>query len=274
MNKENNSFSIILPTLNESKNLEILVPQIYEEIMNSSLQIEFEIIVVDDSSEDNTVELIHELKREYQNLEIISRVDERSLSNSIYEGILHSSNDYIIWLDADGSMPAETVVKLISNQIKNKDKVIIGSRFVEGGGYKGISTDSSSNLLSAIFHVSKSKDSVLGLVLSLLFNKLLIFLLPTGVKDITSGFISLKKSYIDQKAFSEKVYGEYFIYLVTDLIKKDILITEIGYICETRVFGESKTAPNIFKLIKRGLPYIKASYNCRKDIYGNIRQKR
>ncbi len=274
MNNENNSFSIILPTLNESKNLEILIPQIYDAIIKSSLELEFEVIVVDDSSEDNTVELINELSKVYKNLDILSRVDERSLSNSIYEGILQSSNDYIIWLDADGSMPAETVLELMSIQIKNKDKVIIGSRFVEGGGYKGISTDSNSNLFSAIFHVSKSKDSVLGLVLSLLFNKLLIFLLPTGVKDITSGFISVKKSYIDQKVFSEKIYGEYFIYLVTDLIKKNISIKEIGYICETRIFGESKTAPNIFKLIKRGLPYIKASYNCRKDIYGNIRQKR
>ncbi len=274
MNKENYSFSIILPTLNEAKNLKLLIPQIIEVINNSNLTIEFEVIVVDDNSEDNTVEIINELKKEYENLEILCRVGQRSLSTSIYDGILHSSSDYIIWLDADGSMPPETILKLITKQIKNKDKVIIGSRFVKGGGYKGISSDSNSNLLSAIFHVSKSRDSVLGLVLSLLFNKVLIFLLPTGVKDITSGFISIKKSYLDQKVFSEKVYGEYFIYLVTDLIKKNISIIEIGYICETRLFGESKTAPNIFKLIKRGLPYIKASYNCRKDIYGNIRQKR
>ena len=64
-------------------------------------------------------------------------------------------------------------------------------------------------------------------MLSLLFNKVLIFLLPTGVKDITSGFISIKKSYLDQKVFGEKVYGEYFIYLVTDLIKKNISIIEM-----------------------------------------------
>ena len=101
MNNENNSFSIILPTLNESKNLEILIPQIYDAIIKSSFELEFEVIVVDDSSEDNTVELINELSKVYKNLDILSRVDERSLSNSIYEGILQSSNDYIIWLEVD-----------------------------------------------------------------------------------------------------------------------------------------------------------------------------
>ena len=125
MNNENNSFSIILPTLNESKNLEILIPQIYDAIIKSSLELQFEVIVVDDSSEDNTVELINKLSKVYKNLDILVRVDERSLSNSIYEGILQSSNDYIIWLDADGSMPAETVLELMSIQIKNKYKVIV-----------------------------------------------------------------------------------------------------------------------------------------------------
>lgn len=271
MTKVIESFSIILPTLNESKNLKILIPQIYEVILNSNFAIEFEIIVVDDSSEDNTIELIYELKKEYKNLKILSRNGERSLSESIYDGILHSSNNYIIWLDADGSMPADTILLLITNQLKNKEKVIIGSRFVDGGGYKGKKNDSNSNFLSALYNVYKSKDSVLGLILSLYFNKLLNILLPIKVKDLTSGFISINKSFIDKQVFSGRVYGEYFIYLVTDLFKKDISILEVGYICNTRIFGESKTAPNIFKLIERGLPYLKASYNCRKDIYGNIR---
>ena len=39
--------------------------------MNSNLLIEFEVIVVDDNSEDNTVELINELKKKYENLEIL-----------------------------------------------------------------------------------------------------------------------------------------------------------------------------------------------------------
>jgi hypothetical protein len=41
-------------------------------------------------------------------------------------------------------------------------------------------------------------------------------------------------------------------------------IIEIGYICETRMFGTSKTASNIFQLIRRGIPYIKVAIKIRK----------
>ena len=56
------------------------------------------------------------------------------------------------------------------------------------------------------------------------------------------------------------------LYLVADLIKSNINIKEIGYICETRMYGESKTASSIFQLFRRGIPYIKAAYNCRKEL--------
>ena len=39
----------------------------------------------------------------------------------------------------------------------------------------------------------------------------------------------------------------------------------VGYICETRVYGTSKTASNLIQLIKRGVPYIQAAINSRKE---------
>jgi len=264
-------FSIILPTLNESQNLSFLIPQIFETLNKSNSNFTFEIIVIDDNSEDDTKEVIEELKKDYLDLKFVIRKNDRSLSMSILEAIRLSENDYVIWLDADGSMPAATLSVLINEQLKAENNVIIGSRFIEGGGYKGMSNDKNKNIFSAILNVSRSKDSVLGLILSLIFNKVLTILLPTGVKDITSGFISIDRNLISDEVFKDRVYGEYFIYLVTDLIKKKIVIKEIGYVCGTRYFGESKTAPNIFKLIKRGVPYLKASYICRKELYGNKR---
>ena len=40
---------------------------------------------------------------------------------------------------------------------------------------------------------------------------------------------------------------------------------EVGYVCVTRNFGESKTANSLGQLINRGLPYIKAVIKCKRE---------
>ena len=55
------SLSIVLPTINESENLKILIPEITMVIQNMGLE-NYEILVVDDGSTDNTFELFEELR--------------------------------------------------------------------------------------------------------------------------------------------------------------------------------------------------------------------
>ena len=78
------------------------------------------------------------------------------------------------------------------------------------------------------------------MLLSILINKLLSTLFRTELTDLTSGFIVLRKDFIDPKVFEKKEYGEYFIYLIASLIKKDISIMEVGYICETDTFANNR----------------------------------
>ena len=73
------------------------------------------------------------------------------------------------------------------------------------------------------------------MLLSILINKLLAILFRSELTDLTSGFIVLRKEHIDPKVFENKDYGEYFIYLIGSLIKKNLSIKEVGYICETRL---------------------------------------
>jgi hypothetical protein len=92
---------------------------------------------------------------------------------SIWDGIERSKSEYVLWMDADGSMPAETVKELALLLMQNPESVIVGSRFVEGGAYKGIVELEEKSMFKAIVNVYKSNDTVLGMVLSNLFNKLL-----------------------------------------------------------------------------------------------------
>ena len=253
-------FSIILPTLNESKNIEILIPDIISELnhLNTS---DFEIIVVDDNSVDDIVEVMKSFSKNYKNVSLYIRKENPSLPLSILEGIEKSKYEYIMWLDADGSMGAKYVKLLVDEIKKYPEEIIIGSRFVKGGGYKGVSLKGDDTFIKSMRNVYNSEDSVLAVILSKLFNNLLSSFLNVGVRDITSGFIIGKKTYFDEEIFIGASYGDYFIKLLINARNKGVKCREVGYICTPRLYGVSKTGTNYFQLFKRGLPYIKTIFS-------------
>lgn len=265
--------SIVLPTYNEGRNLEVLIPKIINLIEDKVDKLE--IIVVDDNSTDETNKICEKLNNIYQNINLISRKEKPSLPLSIYQGIISAKYEYVMWLDADGSMTPIAIAELLEQQKINPNNVIIGSRFVEGGGYKGIEKDSEKNLLKTLRNIYNSEDSILAVILSKLFNNLLYVLMNIGIRDMTSGFIIGKKEYfLSEKiyqCFNNSDYGEYFAFLVNELDNNDIKMKEVGYICATRIYGSSKTGTNYLQLIKRGIPYLTTAYKIR---YNNERNKR
>lgn len=261
------SVSIVLPTFNEEKSLQIFIPQLIEVLKN----LNYEIIVVDDNSNDGTQNTVNKFSINNDKIKLISRSGTPSLPKSILEGVKNSQNEFVMWLDADGSMDADSLIKLINLTRKNNKFVYIGSRFVDGGGYKGKQKPSQFKLKKFINSINKSEDSILAIFLSLIFNKVLSSLLNVGVKDLTSGFIIGKREFFSDTMFQGYTYGEYFISVVTSLYLKKINIVEVGYFCKPRVFGESKTSTNIFKLFSLSLPYIKTAINCRKQLNASLR---
>ena len=257
-----NELSVILPTLNEEKNLEYLIPELISIMMVEKIE-NFEILVVDDGSTDGTFKLLDSFKANYGNVRLIENTPALNLPLSINKGIDLSKYDYVMWLDADGSMGSKAVQKLI-REIKNKpDYAVIGSRFVEGGGYKGQSEEGSETILKVIKNIINSEDSILAVYLSKVFNNLLKIILKSNVKDITSGFIVGRKEYFVSESFQNSVYGEYFIKVISNLEKNKVSISEVGYYCTPRQFGESKTSSSYLRLINLALPYIKAALNYR-----------
>ena len=73
-------FTIVIPVYNEAKNLEILIPKIYKELKN----IKFELIIVDDSSNDSTSKILKKLKKNF--IYIIRK--KRDLSKSCIEVLI------------------------------------------------------------------------------------------------------------------------------------------------------------------------------------------
>jgi glycosyltransferase involved in cell wall biosynthesis len=266
---KNFELSVILPTLNEEMNLKFLINNFIITFNDHELQ-NYEILIIDDGSDDGTERLCEEFNKKNNRIKFFERKRPKSLPLSIYDGICKAKYQNIMWLDADGSMSAKSAIELILRYKESNNQVVIGSRFVDGGGYKGVQDLSNKSFIKSIININKSKDTVSGMIASTVFNKLLNLILNIEIKDLTSGFIVGKKTLFKKSYFENMQYGEYFIYLISDLKRRDVCIDEIGYVCGTRQYGVSKTASSIFQLIKRGLPYLKAAYDCRKLKNGNI----
>jgi dolichol-phosphate mannosyltransferase len=256
--------SIIFPTLNEAENLKYLIPEF--EAMLKSLNIsKYELKVIDDGSDDGTHQLIKRLSEQNDRIHLTIRLGDPSLPMAIWDGINTAVYENVMWLDADGSMHTDAA-KLLIEKFFTTGSVIIGSRFKDGGGYKGVKNLNDQSIIKAIKNVNDSEDSVIGMLTSIFFNKFLTLIFDSSIKDITSGFIIGDKSNFTKNLFEKYGYGEYFIVLVAHLQKKGIKVEEVAYICDTRKYGKSKTAPTLYKLILRGVPYITTAIKSRKDL--------
>jgi glycosyltransferase involved in cell wall biosynthesis len=250
------SISIILPVFNEELNLRWLIPQIYEEVFKIVSAVE--VIVVDDNSTDGTKSLMNSIKQRYPSLIFLERSSRPSLSRSIEDGIAVAKSNKIAWMDADGSMPVDDLVRMIHASKLNPEAVVVGSRFVQGGGFKGINQNGSTSFFDFLGNIRKSNDSISAVILSRIFNKFLRNTIRVNVKDLTSGFVLLNKEELYGFNFEDS-YGEYFPRLIYFLDMQGLTFIELGYICLPRQYGVSKTGTRIWKLVIRGIPYLRVA---------------
>lgn len=121
--------AIIVPTYNESQNLEVLIPRIFKYLKDSY------VLVVDDKSTDGTEKIISNYKKKYKKLIFISRQKKDGRGTAVFHGFIYAMKninpDYYIEMDADLSHDPKDLSKLV-NAASNKH-IIIGSRYVRGG---------------------------------------------------------------------------------------------------------------------------------------------
>ena len=95
---------------------------------------QYEILLVDDNSTDNTVEIINEIKQLNSKISLVKRRLNGGSGASRKTGILHARGDIIVMLDGDGTYDAADIPKLLS-YFPEYDQVN-GARTTEEGTYK------------------------------------------------------------------------------------------------------------------------------------------
>lgn len=122
-------FSIVVPTLNESENIDLLLTRIFALDFASD---SFEIIVVDDGSADGTQDKVRNWANQ-SSVRLIERREAPDLTASILTGVAAAKNDVIVVMDADLSHPPEQLRALVAPILENSHDVVVGSRYIAGG---------------------------------------------------------------------------------------------------------------------------------------------
>lgn len=131
--------SIIIPAYNEESRIIPTLEKIYEYFKSSRM--DFEIIVVDDGSKDNTVKIVGQWQKTKffsspsrgeddgggERIRIISHIKNKGKGAAVRTGVLGAEGDLILFSDADLSTPVEEFEKL-KKAIEEGYDIAIGSR--------------------------------------------------------------------------------------------------------------------------------------------------
>lgn len=220
--------SIILCTYNEVNHIERTLELIEKNLTNC------ETIIVDDNSQDGTLDKLEKLKSLYK-FRLFVRTTERGLASAQIKGFSESTGEYIGTVDANSENQILYFNKLISKLDEGFDIAVL-SRYIPDGGDERIFVRS---------FASKSINIVSKFILKIPFT------------DFTSGIFLMKKKIFNETKHIISGYAEWFIEFIYFLYKKKFKIIEIPYV-QTKDDDtiESKSFPNIFTFSYLGLNYL------------------
>ncbi len=232
----------VLPAYNEEKNLPQLIKNISQTCRKHKFN--YQIIVVDDGSNDSTSKIAKKLINYH--LKLVRHKNNKGLGEAITTGFKTAikragDNDLIITMDADNTHDLRSLPLIVDKFLEGYD-LILASRFVKGGGDQGISP------------LRKILSRQAGRIFQIVFP-------ISGVREYTCSYRGYRTSLL-KKAFEKYRQGlireKGFNCMLEILVKLSRLkakITEVPFILYyDRKKGESKM--NLKKTLFRYLTII------------------
>jgi len=209
-NEQNVDIVILIPAKNEAKSLKNVI----QNIKKIKIPYSFKILVVNDGSTDETENIARNndtlVITHYQNLGIGGAIKSGYLASRILEPKI------VISIDADGQHNPSHIPEMIK-KIEDGADLVYGTRFAKESSYK----TSSVRLIGNKFYTN-------------LVNKI------GGIQitDVTSGFRAVRFDRLSDIFFNAE--SNFAIELAIRAAKKDLKITEVTTVSETRRFGRSQ----------------------------------
>ncbi len=209
MSELNNLISIVIPIYNESESINLLVSEIID-VMNVN-NINFEIILVNDGSSDETFNILSKLSLNLQHVIIINLRKNYGQTAAMAAGFDYSSGEIIITLDGDLQNDPHDIPKLIE-KIEEGYDLICGWRY-------------------------ERKDKLINRrIPSKIANKIIGFVTGISLHDYGCSLKAFKKDIIKDI----KLYGELHRFLPVLANMEGAKIKEVKVNHRSRKYGKSK----------------------------------
>lgn len=215
---------IIIPTYNERENIVAMIKRVM------SLKLNFDLLIVDDSSPDGTAELVRQEQQNYsERLHLVERSGKLGLGTAYIAGFKYAlahGYDRIFEMDCDFSHNPDDLIRLDSSLDEND--MVIGSRYCKG--------------------VNVVNWPMGRLLMSYFASKYVRIVTRMPVADATAGFVGYSRKVletIDLDAVQMNGYG-FQIEMKYSAWKLGFRLGEVSIIFIDREAGTSKMSGGIF----------------------------
>jgi glycosyltransferase involved in cell wall biosynthesis len=203
-------FSIVIPVFNEQDSLRELLSNIKKSFENNKKT--YEVVFVDDGSNDGTLEILKNFERENKNVRVYSFRKNLGKSPALMLGFQKSKGNFIVTMDADLQDDPANIMSLHQKLVKGEFDMVTGWR-------------------------KNRKDKITKILSSKFFNRVIVpFLFGVNLNDLNSGL----KIYRHELAKELRIYGGMHRFI-------PIIASEMGYrasekeiVHHSRKYGVSK----------------------------------
>ncbi len=208
--------SILLPVRNEGINVEMML-----KILSVVIDVSFEILIIYDFPEDDTVPVIRRLQKRIKNIKLVHNNLGKGVPNALKAGINKAIGKYILIFAVDDAGPALAINDMVKLMDDGCDLVSC-TRYAYGGRRLG--------------------GSLIEGVLSRAANSLFCYLSGSSLTDSTTGFKVFRKTILDEIILESKPRGWAVVFELTVKAQAaGMKLGEIPIISIDRLYGGKST---------------------------------
>jgi glycosyltransferase involved in cell wall biosynthesis len=130
--------SVVIPCYNEEAILESNLGKVVSFLETKTDKYQWELVLVDDGSKDNTGKIADEFARKRSDVRVIHHPVNLNLGLALQTGFRHSKGDVIVVLDVDLSYSVESIEQLVDKLVETSADIVLASPYMKGGKVTGV----------------------------------------------------------------------------------------------------------------------------------------